>query len=438
VYRNGRVIRDAGTLAVFFGLLAASATVARPAQADLRDVASRVHDEWQRAGATVTRSPTRFVYEDETASFAIPVAPEGMCTTVAMVGARGLSFHVKIGGADDDPLAPDEGARAASIAGVVQIGRCDGTPMRRLVVTSDAGRGAIEIVVAHSRSPVPPLRTVLPERTGGVTPPAAEPGALPPLLPPQHRADVAEGRARRDGAVIASRESWTAGVDGNGDGHVALDAGCHRLEIFAADPRAGGRGRRFRLDIDAELRDDEDGAMLGRDRTDAPDAHVEACIGKETEGSLVYSGAPPNETVLVTHASWAIPRNLPWAWGPEARGKMAGAMLARHLASPPDAAVVLAQGAAGTTMVPVELEPGGCYVAVAAVTQGHARGVGVRAIVGARQSTDERGINDEAGAVAFCAREQSRARVEVDARGTALAWGLAVFRIDSGLWGASR
>jgi hypothetical protein len=88
--------------------------------------------------------------------------------------------------------------------------------------------------------------------------------------------------------------------------------------------------------------------------------------------------------------------------------------------------------------VPVELEPGGCYVAVAAVTQGHARGVGVRAMIGARQSSDERGVNDDAGAVAFCAREQSRARVEVDARGTALSWGLALFRIDSAIWGASR
>jgi hypothetical protein len=430
---------DVKTRAVLCGFLVGSVVVARPARADLRDIASRVEDEWQRAGAKVTRSPTRFVYEDETATFPIAPAPDGMCTTVAMVGARGLSFHVKISGTDDDPLAPDEGARAASVAGVVQIGRCDGPPMRRLVVTSDAGRGAIEIVVAHSRSPVAPLRTVLPERTGGVTPPSAEPGALPPLLPPAHRADVAEGRARRDGAKIAPRDGWVAGVDGNGEGQVSLDAGCHRVELFAADPRAAGTpNRRFRLDIDAELRDDEDDTMLGRDRTDAPDAHIEACIGKETEGAVVFTGAPPGATVLVTHASWPIPKNLPWAWGAEVRGRMAGAMLARHLASPEGPAVALAQGSTGTTVVPVEVEPGGCYVAVAAVTQGHARGVGVRAMIGARQSSDERGINDEAGAVAFCAREQSRARVEVDARGTALAWGLAVFRIDSAVWGASR
>jgi hypothetical protein len=193
-------------------------------------------------------------------------------------------------------------------------------------------------------------------------------------------------RARRDGAKVAAREGWHAGVDGNGDGHLELDAGCHRIELFANDPRSATANRRFRLDIDAELRDEEDDTMLGRDRTEAPDAHIEACLGKETLASVVYSGAPPSSSVLVTHASWPIPRSLPWAWGGEVRGKMAGAMLARHLATPPDAAVALAQGSSGVTLVPFEIEPGGCYVALAAVTQGHARGLGLRALVGARHA----------------------------------------------------
>jgi hypothetical protein len=58
--------------------------------------------------------------------------------------------------------------------------------------------------------------------------------------------------------------------------------------------------------------------------------------------------------------------------------------------------------------------------------------------VGARQASDERGVNDEAGALAFCAGEDTRARVEVEARGTALAWGLAVFRIESRVWEVER
>jgi len=420
------------------GVVVGLALVARPSRGELREIAARVAEEWRRAGATVMREPARFVYEDETGSLSVPVGPDGECATVAIIGARGLSFHVKVNGSDDDPLAMDEGSRASSVAGVLQIGRCEGPPMRRLTVTSDAGRGAIEIIMARSRSPVPSLRTVLPERTGGVTPPSAEPGTLPPLTPPVRRADAAEGRSRRDGGALAQRESWVAGVDGNGQGRVTLGAGCHRIELFANDPRSAQQNRRFRLDIDAELRDEDDDTMLGRDRTEAPDAHVEACVGKETLGAVIFTGAPPSSNVIMTHAAWPIPQSLPWAWGPDARGKMAGAMLARHVAAPLGPAALLAQGPSGVTSVPLAIEPGGCYLAVAAVTHGHARGLGLRAIVGARQASDERGLNDEAGAVAFCARERSRARVEIEARGTALSWGLALFRIDSGVWGAER
>jgi hypothetical protein len=361
-----------------------------------------------------------------------------MCTTVAVVGARGLSFHAKVSGAEDDPLSLDEGSRAASVAGVLQMGRCEGPAFGKVIVTSDAGRGAIETVVAHSRSPVPSMRVILPERTGGAMIPSAEPGTLPPLAPPSRRADVAESRGRRDGGLVAPRETWVAGVDGNGEGRITMAAGCHRVEIFATDPRAGQANRRFRLDLDAQLRDDDDDTMLGRDRTDAPDAHLESCVGKETLGAVVFSGAPPHSNVLVTHAAWPIPDHIPWTWGPETRGRMAGALLARHVSAPPSDAVTLAQGGSGVTTVPISIEPGGCYLAVASVTHGHARGLGVRAVVGARQASDERGTNDEAGAVAFCAREQSRARLEIEARGTALSWGMAIFRVESGVWGVTR
>ena len=367
----------------------------------------------------------------------VPPAHGAGCTTVALIGARGISFHAKVSGATDDPLS-EEVERVSSVAGVLEIGRCEGAPIEHLVVTSDAGRGAIETIVARSLKLPPALRTLLPERSGGVLPPSAEPGALPPLAVPAKRADVAEGRARREGAQVIARDNWRAGADGNGEGHLTLAAGCHRVEIFASDPRAEHAGRRFRLDIDAELRDEEDDTMLGRDRTDAPDARIDACVGKETAAALVFSGSPPSQPVLATHASWAIPEHIPWTWGPEARGKMAGAMLARHVASPPEEPIVMVQGASGATSVPIGVEPGACYLAVAAVTHGRARGLGLRAVTGGREASDERGVNDESGAVAFCVRDRARARVEVEARGTALSWGLAVFRIGSGIWEIAR
>jgi hypothetical protein len=71
---------------------------------------------------------------------------------------------------------------------------------------------------------------------------------------------------------------------------------------------------------------------------------------------------------------------------------------------------------------------------VAAVTHGHAHGLGLRVAIGARDARDERTSDDDAGVVAFCAKDQDHARLEVDARGTSLAWGLALFRLQGRIW----
>ena len=71
----------------------------------------------------------------------------------------------------------------------------------------------------------------------------------------------------------------------------------------------------------------------------------------------------------------------------------------------------------------IELEPGACYVAVAALERGHAHGLGLRVSVGASESVDERGTNEDASAVAFCAEDRDRGRVEVEARSTGVSWG---------------
>ena len=60
-----------------------------------------------------------------------------------------------------------------------------------------------------------------------------------------------------------------------------LEPGCHRLEIFAPDVRNAHGPRRRRLDVDAEIRN-EDEELLARDRTEAPDARLETCVGETT------------------------------------------------------------------------------------------------------------------------------------------------------------
>jgi hypothetical protein len=215
---------------------------------------------------------------------------------------------------------------------------------------------------------------------------------------------------------------------------VEIDPGCHRFELFALDPRAGQPLRRGKLDLDAEMRDEDD-RLIARDRTDAPDAHLEACVGQAMTATIVFAGSPPSAPVLVTHVTWSLPEHLPTLWGNEARAKMAAAMLARHAGPVREEAIFVAQGSNGATPIPLPIEPGACYFAVASVVQGNARGIGLRASVGARDSRDDRGVGDHSGVIAFCAGEKTSTRLEVDARGTPdMSWGLAVFRVQSGVW----
>jgi hypothetical protein len=423
------------SVALVMALFAADAAAQR---APLRDLADRVVEEWGKAGAVVQRGAPSFLYEDETMTVSLPpqTGAEHPCTTIALLGSRGASFHAKVAGVEDDPLNEDPGARAASVAGVLAMESCgpSGLPLDHLRVTSDAGRGAIETVVAWSPAPLPSLHDVLPERTGGVLPPSPDAGQPPALPPPVKRAEVAELRSKHDGGVAIPRATWQASADGSGESGVLLEPGCHRIELFAPDTRVARATRRRRLDVDAEIRDEDD-ELLARDRSDAADARLELCVGTSLRATVIFAGAPPGSEVVASHAFWPLAEHLPDLWGPEPRARMARALRARHADPPQDDPVALVSGPPGATPIPFEVEPRACYLALAAVTRGHARGLGMRAVIGARDARDERTTDDDAGAVSFCTGDARRVRIEVEARGTALSWGLALYRLGSGLGG---
>jgi hypothetical protein len=424
-------------------VVAGAASHPREAHAELRESVERLAEAWRAVGASVVVDKTRFLEDDSDDKTPVvvilPLLPGGECTTVVVLGPRGLGFHVRIPGPGGEEGGDDaEGQRVASAAGAVSIERCGEAMPRRLAVASDSGRGALETVVARSSRPLPPLRTVLPERSGGMLLAVSEPGPLPPLPPPDRRADLAETRAKRDGATITLRQSWAAGADGAGAGEAILEAGCHTLQLFALDPRAAHPGRRGKLDLDAELRDASDDRLLARDRTDAPDAQLSACVGESTPVGVLFAGSPPGAPVLVSHAAWPLPDHLPALWGSEARGRMAHLLLTRHVVSLPGEPVQLAQGGYGLTPVPLSLEPGACYLAVATPVKDIARALGLRVHVGASDAADDRGIDEDGAAVAFCAGQLMNALAEVEAHGTPLlAWGLALYRLQSGIWGGA-
>jgi len=410
------------------------------ARAELRATVDRLADAWRAVGASVVVDKPRFLGDDsddrKPVVVLLPELPDGACTTVALLGARGLGFHVRL----EVPAGEDaEGKRIPSIAGAVVLERCGEALPRRFVVASDSGRGAIETVVARSSKALPPLRLVLPERSGGLQLPTSEPGPLPVLPPPERRAEVAEARHKRDGALVAARESWTASADGSGAGEGTLEPGCHTVQLFALDPRTARAGRRGKLDLDAEMRDASNDRLLARDRTDAPDATLAACVGEQTHVSVLFGGAPGGSSVLVTHASWPLPEHLPVLWGTDTQARMAHVLLARHVVSLPENPVQLGQGGYGVTPVPLSIVPGACYVAIVSLVKEAARSLGLRVRVGTFEASDDRGVDEDGAVVAFCAGARTHALAEVEARGAPLlGWGLALYRLQAGLWEVPR
>ena len=403
----------------------------RVAGAQLHASAERLADAWRAVGASVVVDRPRFLNDDETIVVAMPELPPGECTTLVLFGARGLGFHARPAG-----TGPDEpSARVPSEAGALSIERCGEALPHRLLVTSDSGRGALEAVVARSSKPLESMRSVLPERTGSTTVNGPEPGLLPPMPPPEKRADVAEARARRDGATVVSRATWLAAPDGSGAAGDTLDPGCHTLHLFAVDPRTASPALRGKLDLDAEMRDATGDRILARDRTDAPDARLDLCVGETTRVGVAFVGSPPGAPVLVAHVAWPLPDRLPTAWGNESRARMAHVLLSRHVRLLLREPVLLAQGGAGSTPVPLSIEPGACYLALVSVVQGASRAVGLRVHVGAHDAFDDRGVDENGAVVAFCAGAHTEGLAEVEAHGTPLlGWGMALYRVGGPAW----
>jgi hypothetical protein len=385
--------------------------------------------------ATTRSLPSRFLYDDESVVLPLPPSEGRACMTLAFIGPRGLSFHVKLPDVPEDPLA-SESAVVSSGAGLLEIVHCErGRPLRRVQITSDAGRGTIETRIALSDAPVVSARDVLLERTVGEALARSDPHATASLAPLERRADAAEFRARWDGGLIAPRLQQRAGADGTGELEVRLVPGCHRIEVLAAEGPQTRRGRKH--DVDAELRDDDD-LLLARDRSEAEAAHLEACVAEETNATVVFNGAPSGVPMLIVSARWPLPHNLPREFGPDGEARMARAMRSRNVPAPSGRPVLVAHGGAGSAMIPVAVEAGGCYTALATVVHGHARSVGLRTRVGAREFFDQRGGSDEAALTSFCVQGATSAQVDIEARGSGVVWALAVYRMTSRIWETSR
>ena len=336
----------------------------------------RLAETWRGVGASVVVDRTRFLNDDETIVVALPDLPEGDCTTVVLLGPRGLGFHARAADGRWRSRATSRTARIPSEAGALSIERCgEALPHRlarderlgpgrarddRRALVEAAGVDAVRLAGADAArrscstpEPGPPAADAASRRSAPTSPRRAR-GATARRSP--------RARRGRPAPTAAARPRTT------------LDPGCHTLQLFAVDPRAASRSAHGKLDLDAEMRDASGDRILARDRTDAPDARLDAV--RRRRDARWGSSSPARRRarpVLVAHFAWPLPERLPTLWGSEARARMAHVLLTRHVHLLLREPVLLAQGGSGATPVPLSIEPGACYLALVVGRAGQRR-----------------------------------------------------------------
>src|SRR5262249_31936392 len=99
----------------------------------------------------------------------------------------------------------------------------------------------------------------------------------------------------------------------------------------------------------------------------------------------------------------------------------------RHAPEPSSPPIVESLGIQGTTQIPIEVEPGHCYLAAVALTRGEARILRLVSHLGDRTRRDEGAERAENAALAFCAGAEDIALTGADPGGNTPAWVLEVW-----------
>ncbi len=425
-------------LVATLGLLATIA-LGSSARADLSSDVERVARLWSGEGTKIVRHPPLFLEHGRPTMVTIDVSatdPDG-CTRVAVMGERTMLFGVALasetdGGVNVDPEAePDPSAsRVRSSAGLAELMRCGDAQadLGNLVLLLGSPRGAVEVLSATSTGRLVGAAEMLPERGSGPLAPRGEPGRPPPPTPVAERLARARQGAIDEGAARVVDVSMNASPRGTGEFVLRMGEGCHRVTLLAAPLAAAPR---LPADLDAEARDNESGRLLAKDRGEAIDARLDFCLGETSLVSVRYGGAPGPAEVTALDAVFTLPEGLPTAWGATVRAGLAGALRRRGAPSPVEDPIFEALGAHGTTMVPIEVVPGACYVAAVALLRGETRGMRLIAEIGDRQPQDQATPDQDGAAIAFCADVETSARLTLDVRSSQAFWSLAVFRLGT-------
>ncbi len=395
-------------------------SMAASARADLMADAELLIQGWSRQTATAARLTTVFLHDGESRDVRYPDdrTPARRCLSIAAVAERHVRFTLA-GAGSVEPLA--------SRAGVAVLTDCGGGVLtvapsaRRVELEIAQGRGAIEVIVATHAGALPPPEVWLAERAvGPVGADDASPGALP-LAPQSARVARARRSAVVDGATTIVPLTLAASETGVGATVLSIGAGCHRIHVIA-DAREG--------DLDADARRHDSGLLLQRDRSHAPDARLAFCLGETERVEIRFVGAPAKAKVTLVHASWGVPAGVPATWGPEVQAGLSWALFRRRVPQPSAAPVFQWLGAAGSTVLPIAVEPGACYLAAVAIARGTASAGRLTAVLGHRQVFDDASDAVRSAGITFCAGPtDDRALLVVDVRSRDAWWVASLWRV---------
>lgn len=418
-------------------ILLALLALASPARADLASEAELVAKVWRAQTGKAERLSPQFLEYGRTKAISLPKSAsekQGLCTSVAFLTERSTDFIVRMDPALRPKQKPLAGEASRSNAGMVQLVRCgeERASLAQLFVELRVARGALEIVVAEGEARAVPIASILPERAPGLLAPLPDAGPSPRLEALDLRLRRAAERAGRAGASKIAPSSLNADYDGVGFDVLRLEEGCHRVELFAEQVGEA------HVDIDAEARDAATERLLARDRSDSPDARLEFCLGAPSAIQLSFMGSRGSSEVWLTDAVFPIPRGLPAEWGPRVRAGMAAALWRRKVSALETSPESSFLGGSTGTRIPVELSPGGCYLAIISAARGDLRYLSLSAHLDGRTTFDSTAGIYDGTALAFCAENDRRALLEVDARGLSIAWVLGLWRVGSVIVGEER
>lgn len=412
-------------LAAVLAALCAVLGATRPCSADLDSDVRQLVRAWEKHGRVHRLTPRFAERARPLLIFAPPelvVKETAGCLTAAVLGPSSTHFTVRVAG---NAAAGEPEWVVGSVAGMVELTRCgpERAQLAGLLVEMRSPRAVLETLIVESKKPIPRAAESVPQRDPGPVRPLAGNEPRPPPLPIAVRSRTAEARLERDGGTLLARERLVSSSDGTGSLERTLEAGCYRFDLLA-EP-ATLRREAYELTVLPDVAGPA--SVVSVERGDGLDAAVSVCAADTARLAVDFAGAPARSPVWVMSARWAFPEGLPEAWGSGVRARVA-AVLRRHgvrvFGSPVDQAL----GVQGSTLMPVAVEPGACYVGVLAALEGRPLGLALAAAPGGIVSHNHGGLEGDGTLVSFCARSETRALIEADARGSAVIWIFAMWQ----------